>query len=330
MGTELGAKQKSMNKRAKTALIFAFLMIAILIVMLFIRPPWRRSTSSTIGSGADCFAFNKKDNKFYAGCKNGHVYWLNGSTKWVDTAGPATSPVLCLAYNLGDSRLYAGDQHSNLYSYNGKTWVDAGSLLSDGIFDMTYDKHLLKLFAADNNVYSYEGGKTWEPVNNTSVAAVGCLIFSPSDSLLYAGSGKGSVYGYDGALWKDAGTPDGTYAWRLAYNEKDMKVYAGGWNGHVYRHNGGTTWLDSGNLGRTHISSLVYNPKDSKLYAGCGNTIYSYTGTKWSKVKSFDHGITCLGYNPGDSKLYASSAFNIYSYDGKEWSESSIQLGTSE
>jgi hypothetical protein len=327
---KIGAKQRSMNKSLKKALIVAFIVIAILIVMLFIRPPWRRSTFSTIGSGADCFAFNKKDNKFYAGCKNGHVYRLNGGTKWSDTRGPANSPILCLAYNPGDSRLYAGDQLSNLYSYDGKTWVDAGSLSSDGIFDLAYDKHLLKLFAADNNVYSYEGGKTWERKNNTLVAAVGCLVYNPSDSLLYAGCGKGNVYGYNGASWNDAGTPDGTHAWRLTYNEKDTRLYAGGWNGHVYRHDGGTTWSDTGNLGQTHIDCLIYNPKDSKLYAGCGNTLYSYAGTRWSKVRSFGHGITCLGYNPGDSKLYASSAFNIYSYDGKEWSESSIQLGSSE
>jgi len=148
------------------------------------------------------------------------------------------------------------------------------------------------------------------------------LCYRESDAKLYAGSGNGHVYRYDGGTkWTDVGNPgnqDLIGIGPIAYNPVDHKLYA--MAGNIYRYDGGTTWVDTGEPGSTTITSLAFNGADSKIYAGHGfGQVYCYNGgTSWSSVGALGGVVSGLAYKANDSKLYASagSQAGVYRFDG--------------
>jgi len=125
--------------------------------------------------------------------------------------------------------------------------------------------------------------------------------------------------------WKSVGRPSSAPVFSFAVF--DSQLYAGSYNGHVYRYDGGTTWTWVGNPGGNSeelwVNALVVY--DSHLYAGkiagptVGGRVYRYDGgTSWAYV-----GEPCSSSDVRSLVVYNNSLYagcvdgNVNRYDGK-------------
>ena len=112
--------------------------------------------------------------------------------------------------------------------------------------------------------------------------------------------------------------------------EHDGNLYAGsGYNGKVYRYDGGTTWTEVGTLPGVNVQISSLASYDGNLYAGIGSTagagVYRYDGgTTWTAVGSPASLVIVKALVIYDGNLYAggSNGGKIYRYDGgTTWTE---------
>ena len=138
---------------------------------------------------------------------------------------------------------------------------------------------------------------------------------------VYAGCYDGHVYRFNGGDWTDTG--------RVADNEirclawTGTHLYAGSWNSHVYRYDGGTTWTDTGLGAEAYIVfSLAWD--GTYLYAGDGNgRVYRYDGTTWTDKGLENGGSYVLSLAWNGSNLYA-GCYNGHIYrceGGTTWTD---------
>jgi hypothetical protein len=267
------------------------------------------------GDAVLIFALAVHRGQLYAGtCESGgdqagHVYRLEGGTKWVDCRIPARcNAVSSLAVFRG--QLYAGVSRYRLagsalaesenphlggkvYRYDGgQNWLDCGQLPdTEAIGGMVVYRGALYASSLYRpaGFFRYEGERSWQSCGTPGGKRVEALcVFNAH--LFASGYDEGHVYRYDGSSWTDCGPlGENTQTYSFAIHEGGL--YAGTWpSGKVFRYAGDHDWQDTGRLGE-ELEVMGMAVHNGKLYAGTLPlaAVYRFDGpARWTSTGRLD------------------------------------------
>jgi hypothetical protein len=255
-----------------------------------------------------------------------HDVLLRGNANGFVNVGQPMNAGLQSLYGFSDSDIWAAGSDGGIYHWDGATWTKTAG----GHFDLTsiWASDSQHLFVAgfdwdksSNAVWTFSPATAATPVQTMLNSNLLPHVLGSSANDVWATTGSGSTWHFDGVSWKYVGS--GTYDDHNALAVSGSDVWAFGEMG-ARIHWNGTAWTNA--RGELHGQGGIWATSKSDVWIAKYNGVRHFNGTAWTDiagVSGFFNGV----WASSAADVYVVGAFNnVKHFDGTTWTAVTLPI----